>query len=279
MMRKAVAVLALAAAAAVALGGCTNVTQMRQAYEAGDETQLARLLEIAGRVDYPYATRKQAVMALGDIGRPEATPVLLTILQGYDRRTSLKEETLIALGKIGDPDTAGPIGHLLDRSLSQPNGELRMAALTVLGQLGGDKSAEVLINALQYYDMLTVRAEQGRMRGVFSGDDRAIRAMRDSVRTPYGGAPRMSSLTGETGGPTSLFGPEMDFVPEMVDDDTPKERAMAHEALVRVGADAIPVIHRFLSSRDMTLSLKEELTGIADQIADQSTGPAEAEGS
>ena len=252
---------------------------MRQAYEAGDETQLTRLLEIAGRVDYPYATRKQAVMALGDIGRPEATPVLLTILQGYDRRTSLKEETLIALGKIGDPDTAGPIGHLLDRSLSQPNGELRMAALTVLGQLGGDKSAEVLINALQYYDMLTVRAEQGRMRGVFSGDDRAIRAMRDSVRTPYGGAPRMSSLTGETGGPTSLFGPEMDFVPEMVDDDTPKERAMAHEALVRVGADAIPVIHRFLSSRDMTLSLKEELTGIADQIADQSTGPAEAEGS
>lgn len=266
MIGKAVAGLVILAAAAGLLAGCTNVAQMRQAYEAGDETQLAKLLEIAARPDYPYATRKEAVKALGDIGDSSAVPVLVTILRGFDRRTTLKEEALVALGKIGDPEAAGAIGHLLDRSLSDPNAELRMAALSVLGQLGGEKSADVLINALRYYDMLMVRAEQGRMRGVFSGDDAAIRAMRDSVRGPRGERPMVGMFPGESAATPSFFGPGMDFVPEKLDQTTPEEREMAHESLVRVGAEAIPAIRRFLSSREMTLTLKGELSDILEEI-------------
>lgn len=269
MSCRTVAVPILGALALGLLIGCTNVAQMRQAYEAGDETQLTKLLDIAATANYPYATRKEAVKALGAIGDPAAVPVLVGILREYDRRTTLKEEALVSLGRIGDPETAEPIGFLLDRSLSAPNDELRLAALTVLGQLGGEKSADVLINALQYYDMLMVRADQSRLRGVFSGDESVIRSMRDSVRTPGGERPVVGMFPGESASSPSFFGPEMDRLPEKVNDSTPREREMAHESLVRVGVEAIPVIHRFLSSTDMTLTLREELDTIVERIREQ----------
>ncbi len=69
------------------LGGCTNVTQMQRKYEAGDLGQLDNLLEIVGRPDYPYGTRRKAAKILGEIGDPRALPVLIGVLYDYDQRT------------------------------------------------------------------------------------------------------------------------------------------------------------------------------------------------
>ncbi|MFH1570115.1 MAG: HEAT repeat domain-containing protein [Gemmatimonadota bacterium] len=252
-----------------ALAGCSSVAQMLQAYEAGDASQYDRIVDIATRSDYPYATRKQAVKALGQIGDRRAVPALVGILTEFDRRTTLKEEALVALGQIGDPETATPIGYLLDRSLSEPNAELRLAAMTVLGQLGGDKSAEILVNALAYYDAVTLRSERGTMRGMFSGEEATVRALRDSVRTPRGEMPMVGLYPGDSGSSTGFFGPEMDYVPEKLEESTPKERIMAHEALVRIGPAALPAIRRHLSSREVTYTLREELGGIVSEIEAQ----------
>ena len=68
-------------------------------------------------------------------------PTLVGVLGEYDQRTTLKEEALKALGALGDPAAVEPIGRLLDRSLDQTGAELRLAALPVLGQLGGTPAA------------------------------------------------------------------------------------------------------------------------------------------
>ena len=132
------------------LGACTSVSQMQQRYEAGDHTQLKKIATIAARADYPYATRRNAARVLGEIGNPEVVPVLVSILGEFDQRTTLKSEALTALGRIGDPRAVSGIGRLLDRSLSDTNEELRMAAMPVLGMLGGTEAATILVNALAY---------------------------------------------------------------------------------------------------------------------------------
>ena len=90
------------------VGGCTSVSQMQERYEAGDDTQLAKIATIAARSDYPYATRRSAARVLGEIGDPRIVPVLVSILGEFDQRTTLKEEALIALGRIGDPHAVTP---------------------------------------------------------------------------------------------------------------------------------------------------------------------------
>ena len=145
--------------------GCTNVNQMHKLYQEGDHSQLDRIMEIVSRQDYPYATRRKAARILGEIGDPRAVPVLKMALQDYDQRTTLKQDALLALGTIGDQSAALDIGRLLNYSLNTADAELRMAAIEALGQMGGTKAAEILVNALDYYDMLTLRSEQRTPRG------------------------------------------------------------------------------------------------------------------
>jgi HEAT repeat protein len=103
------------------LGSCTNVTQMQRKYEAGDESQLDKLLQIAGRPEYPYATRRKATKALGEIGAERAVPVLIGLLYEYDQRSTLKQEALVALGRIGNREAVEPIGRMLDFQLGVNN--------------------------------------------------------------------------------------------------------------------------------------------------------------
>ena len=259
--------------AAIALAACTNVAQMRRAYEAGDDTQLAKLIGIAARPDYPYATRKSAVEALGDIGHRDAVPALIQVLVEYDRRTTLKEQAILALGKIGDTTAVEPIGRLLDRSLSDPQAELRVAAIPVLGSLGGTAAAEILVNALQYYDGLMLRAEHSYMRGVFSGEEQVFRGRRDSLSGPMDQTPGVGLFPGEQREPVSMFGTTMQMRPDQLPDTTPEERALAHEALVKVGAAAVPVIEELLSTRQTTVTLRRELDEILAEVA-EGAGPA-----
>ena len=262
----------------VLLAGCTSVSQMKKRYDEGDETQLDKILEVASRPDYPYATRKNAVKALGEIGDPRAVPALINILRELAQRTTLQQEAMIALGRIGDPSAVTEIGRLLDRSLSSSGDELRMVAMEVLGQLGGTEAAEILLNALAYYDRAMLLSESRSLKGVFSGDEQGLRALQDSLRRPLGltgGGPGL--FPGQQGPVGGLFGPQAGLPQKRIEDTTPKERDLAHQALVRVGDPALPVIEQHMSQRETTVTLRNELVEILGQIRQgQASTPGES---
>jgi len=263
--------------AALLLGGCTNVAQMQRKYEAGDLSQLDKLIEIAARADYPYATRRKAAKALGEIGDPRAVPVLIAALREYDQRTTLKQEALVALGRIGDPVAVEPIGRMLDYSLSTDTADMRMAAIEVLGQLGGTKAAEILINALRYYDILILREEQRAYRGVFSGEERVhpfTPGYADSTDPGMRG-PAMGMFPEGQRPPVSMFGTMME-PPAAPYNPTPEERALTHAALVRIGAAAVPVIEDYLADRETTHTLRQELLAIIREIQEPEAAPADS---
>ena len=102
-MRSAVLVLMI-----LLMGGCTNVAQMQRKYLEGDESQLDKLMEIVSRPDYPYATRRKAAKALGEIGDRRAVPVLIATLHGYEQRNTLRLEPLgIGEGVVFDTEITG----------------------------------------------------------------------------------------------------------------------------------------------------------------------------
>ena len=252
--------------------GCTNVNQMHALYQEGDHSQLDRIMEIVSRQDYPYATRRKAARILGEIGDPRAVPVLKMALQDYDQRTTLKQDALRSLGAIGDRDAAPDIGRLLDRSLNTADAELRMAAIEALGKMGGTKAAEILVNALGYYDLLALRTEQRTRRGVFTGEERPF------PYGPYGqldadstaGPRRYPNIGldpfGEGGQPrVSMFGTPIEPM-QMEYDPTPEERALTHQAITAVGTDAIPVIENYLDSLRVSPTLRKELLVIIGEI-------------
>ena len=252
--------------------GCTNVNQMYKLYQEGDHSQLDRIMEIVSRHDYPYATRRKAARILGEIGDSSAVPVLRMALQDYDQRTTLKQDALRSLGTIGDQSAVPDIGRLLDRSLNTADAELRMAAVEALGKMGGTKAAEILVNALGYYDILTLRAEQRTRRGVFTGEENPF------PYGPYGqlnadstGGPRRYPNVGldpfgEGGQPrVSMFGTPIEPT-QMEYDPTPEERALTHQAITAVGTDAIPVIENYLDSLRVSPTLRKELLTIIGEI-------------
>lgn len=258
-------------AVVLALLGCTNVNQMHKLYQEGDHAQLDRIMEIVSRQDYPYATRRKAARILGEIGDPRAVPVLKMALQDYDQRTTLKQDALCALGIIGDQSAALDIGRLLNYSLNTADSELRMAAIEALGQMGGTKAAEILVNALDYYDMLTLRSEQRTPRGVFTGEEISPypygRMHPDSTDGPRRYPNVGLDPFGEGGQPrVSMFGTPIEPT-QMEYDPTPEERTLTHQALTTVGADAIPVIENHLDSlRVSRPTLRKELLAIISEI-------------
>ena len=107
------------------LQACTNVASMQKKYQAGDESQFTKLMQVASRPDYPYATRKRAVQALAQIGDPRALPVFIGALNDYDQRSTLKLEALKGLQAVGDTSSVGAVGRLLDMSLREEGVEMR----------------------------------------------------------------------------------------------------------------------------------------------------------
>ena len=241
MMRSLALVLA-----ALLLGGCSNISQMQKKYEAGDRSQLDKLMQIASRGDYPYATRKRAVVALGEIGNPEAVPVLIGTLRDYDQRTTLKQESLKALGKIGDPAALDPISHMLDYAMEETNAELRLAAIPVLGQIGTPRAAEILINALRHYDLLAQLKEQRVRRGIFSGDEQVFpygygaNQQADSLGGPVG-MPTLGGFPGQEG-VIDMFGMDPRKYRQEMYDSTEEELGLTRGILVSLGPVAVPVI-------------------------------------
>lgn len=252
--------------AGLCLAGCTNVAQMQQKYAAGDHHQLDNLIEIVSRPDYPYATRKNAARALGQIGDRQAVPVLVGVLGEYDQRTTLKEEALRALGALGDPAAVEPIGRLLDRSLDQAGAELRLAALPVLGQLGGTPAAAILLRALRYYDLLKLRDEYSQQRGVFSGEEQRLIYEADSLAAGRRGGPALGMFGEDQVPSTSMFGTDMDLGSLQLPDPTPEERAQARVALLQVGAAAVPAIVECLATQELSPGLRQDLEAMLAQL-------------
>lgn len=253
----------------MALTGCTNVNQMHKLYQEGDEGQLERIMEIVSRPDYPYATRRKAARILGEIGDVRAVPVLTMALQDFDQRTTLKQDALLALGAIGDTSATPEIGRLLDRSLNTSDAELRMAAVEALGEMGGAKAGEILVNALSYFDILTLRTEQRTVKGVFTGEEQTFPFGPMGADTT-GGPRRYPSVGmdpfGEGGQPRiSMFGTPIE-PNQMQYNPTAEERTLTHAALVKVGAEAIPAIEDYMDRRRMTPSLRVELLAIITEI-------------
>lgn len=249
------------------LASCTNVVQMQKRYEAGDVGQLEKLIEITSQSRYPYATRRKAARALGEIGDRRAVPALVAVLLEYEQRTTLKQEAVRALARIGDRQAVEPIGRMLDYQLGTNSAEVRMAAVQALGDLGGDKAAEILINALRYYDLLMLRDEQRSYRGIFSGEEEA-----------YAPGPARADTTGVASrGPSmglfpegeiwnsSLFGRSSERQQEPYN-PTSEERALAHASLVRVGEEGVPVLKEYLARKELTYTLRQELLAILDEI-------------
>ena len=248
------------------LAGCTNVAQMQKKYAAGDLQQLDNLIEIASRPDYPYATRKNAARALGQIGDPKAVPVLIGVLDEYDRRTTLKEEAIRSLGAIGDPRAVDPIGRLLDRSLDLSDAELRLAALPVLGRLGGTSAAAILLRAMRYYDMIKLSREYNTQRGVFSGEEQERMERADSLATGWRRRGPPAGLSDNPVPTVSMFGTDMNMGTLELPDPTPEERALTRAALVQVGPPAAPAILECLATQQLSPGLRHELEALLVQL-------------
>lgn len=266
--------------------GCANVAQMQRQYEAGDEKQLGRLVEIAARPTYPYGTRRKAARALGEIGDPRTVGVLTDLLFEPQQRSTLRQEALIALGRIGDQRAVKPIGLMLDMHLRETDAEVRLIALETLGILGGAEAAEVLVNALRYYDIMLMRAEQRAYRGVFSGEEGLFprgyghphaRAHGDTVVETTGGpSVRGVNQPGGPGlegmhppvGPLSMFGTQM-HNPYERPDTTEEEHELTRQAILRVGEPALAVIDDFLYQHETTQSLQRTLNGLTQAIEER----------
>ena len=90
--------------------------------------------------DSEIVVGKRAVAALGKVGAPHATAPLLDHLQGVLTR----KETVIALGEVADRSTIPALVELLQ---SDPYVPVRAAAAAVLGKLGGARVIAALETA------------------------------------------------------------------------------------------------------------------------------------
>ena len=250
------------------LQACTNVASMQKKYEAGDESQLSRIMQIAARPDYPYATRKRAVQALAEIGDPRALPIFIRALSDYDQRSTLKFEALKGLQALGDTSAVAPIGRLLDMSLREEGVEMRLAAIPVLGSLRSAESARILINALAFYDRVTIMREEGSNRGIYSGErlpdpyQMAGRADSAGVARPR---PGLGGLLPQQS--QGFFGLDSPLpVSQGRRDTIPQEHELTHAALVQVGEIAVPAMLKFAETRAKTPTLRTELYQIIGEI-------------
>lgn len=99
-----------------------------------------------------WLVRLHAVEALGKMRRPEAVEPLLSVLFN-DPDTAIREDTVRALGSIGDPRAL----EFLQVAMKQPG--LRPLAVEALGQIGDRRAVPVLIGVLEGVD----RPEESRV--------------------------------------------------------------------------------------------------------------------
>jgi len=196
-------------------------------------------------------------------------------MAGYTIQADLlgtkKRRAVPDMGLIAQRYTLDLMGYHQQLQIRTWAAELRMAAVEALGQMVGTKAAEILVNALDYYDVLTLRSQQRTRRGVFTGEELSPYPYGRLDPDSTGGPRRYPSVGldpfGEGGQPrVSMFGTPIE-PRQMEYDPTPEERTLTHQALTAVGAEAIPVIENHLDSlRVSRPTLRKELLAIIGEI-------------
>lgn len=145
-------------------------------------TKRPKAVEVLGSAlsGMPWEKREHAIAALGAMNLKEGIQPLLPMLEGYSAASAAR-----ALGQIGDPEAIGPLQEALKRAgpsaemdiflalsklgsqdvvamvserLSDPDPEVRRAAVRILGTLG-DAEARKALETVQFDLDRLVRAE------------------------------------------------------------------------------------------------------------------------
>jgi len=90
----------------------------------------------AAKEDPDWWVQERAIEALGDLGDPRATPVVVNLLQNKELNWVCVE----ALGKLGDPRAVPYLGHVLRRG----DDEFRLAVLDALDAIDHEDVVEVI---------------------------------------------------------------------------------------------------------------------------------------
>lgn len=112
--------------------------------------------------DPNHEVRRQAALALGRIGRPEAVAPLLQILAG-DEAGAVRAAAAFALGIVEDPLPEEAVAAL-EAALADPSGLVREKAVESIGRKGGPRAGEVVGAFLR--ERLEVSGYAGRREDV-----------------------------------------------------------------------------------------------------------------
>jgi hypothetical protein len=257
--------------------GCSNVGRMERRYREGDVRQFNHLIETLSNEQYPYATRKKAARALGDIGDPKAVPSLINVLFDADPRDGLEIEAASALAMIKDKRAIQPLLRLL---VSSQSADLRKATVTAIGAIGGTEAAEALIDALGYYAMLEARQRINDRQRLMEGGFPSERRYGEQDTTGMSMAP---SLRGRpqgqvASGPVGIFG---DVIPTTPEEDEEKrlteERQVLTKAFVTVGQPAVPVLINRLGQtlRPGEIDIRDQIRETLSQLT-QTPAPGDS---
>jgi len=131
----------------------------------------------------------KAAVALGRIGKPAIKP-LIQVLEVYNHE--IREGAVMALGEIGDPEAVGPLLNSLKDGCST----VRWRAATALRKIADERSIQPLIHALSDQDFL-VRWHASSSLGKIgkAAVDPLLQALQNtSYETKYGAACALESV-------------------------------------------------------------------------------------
>ncbi len=201
-------------------------------------------------LDDNHMIRSAAMRALGKTKSPEALPLLMLSLR--DKAGFVYDFAIAALSAIDDP-AVGPA--MLER-LTDEDPDVRRAAATVLGATRHAEAVPALITALQD-EVLAVGHAAAQALGEI-GDSAAVPALITAIEDPsadWAMCINAAQALGRLGDGTA--------VPAMIDvlrrrwdvvqgmNTTPPVRKNVMEALVKLGAAAVPALLTALQDDDI----------------------------
>ena len=124
--------------------------------ELDDDRPLVRHVQVLIRRHYcePYDPRMKAARALGDLGDLRAVPALIFALS--DPARNVREEVMVALGRLGDDRAVGPLTRVLAHGWADGD---RFHSVSALVRMNTDTSWMGLIDNLQFLDYSRAYAE------------------------------------------------------------------------------------------------------------------------
>ncbi len=144
-----------------------NLLVRRRALEgiaASSQPGVARLIENALYNPEPEL-RISALYAMGRNADPRWIPYLLPILDQDD--PTLRLEAVRSLGELEARAAVAPLIRLIANEI---DAEVRLAALTALGQIGGEQARRALQAATEWDDEATVTAAEDALEELMAGE-------------------------------------------------------------------------------------------------------------